>query len=189
MAEDASKGAEETPAKDAKRSRKLPLIASGVVLLAGLASAAWYLGMLPGGGEPRHGEATAAVEGHGGAEGHGAPTGHGEGGKGEGSGAVGLGAILPFESFIANLADEGGKRYLKTTFQVEFRGHGLPPELDARLPQVRDLILTLITSKTFDEIRTPEGKQLLREEILERVNQVLERDAARAVYFTEFIVQ
>ena len=47
----------------------------------------------------------------------------------------------------------------------------------------------LATSKTFDEIRTPEGKQQLREEIIARVNQVLDRDVAKAVYFTEFIVQ
>ena len=59
----------------------------------------------------------------------------------------------------------------------------------ARLPQTRDLLLTLFTSKTFDEIRTPEGKQQLREEIIARVNQVLDRDLAKAVYFTEFIVQ
>ena len=42
---------------------------------------------------------------------------------------------------------------------------------------------------TFDDIRTPEGKQQLREEIIARVNQVLDRDLAKAVYFTEFIVQ
>ena len=61
--------------------------------------------------------------------------------------------------------------------------------MKARLPQMRDLLLTLFTSKTFDEIRTPEGKQQLREEIIERVNQVLDRDLVKAVYFTEFIVQ
>jgi len=47
----------------------------------------------------------------------------------------------------------------------------------------------LLTSKTFDEIRTPEGKQDLREEIIRRVNQTLDRDVVKAVYFTEFIVQ
>ena len=41
----------------------------------------------------------------------------------------------------------------------------------------------------IDDVRTPDGKQQLREEIINRVNQVLERDAVKAVYFTEFIVQ
>jgi len=38
-------------------------------------------------------------------------------------------------------------------------------------------------------VRTAEGKQQLREEIIARVNQVLDRDIVKAVYFTEFIVQ
>jgi flagellar FliL protein len=165
-----------------KKKSKLPLIVSAVVLLAGGSAAAWYLGMLPFGDKHRHAEATAAVE-----EGAG---GHGENGHGE-KGAKGESAapILPLETFIANLADEGGSRYLKATFQIEFVGTSVPPELTPRLPKIRDLLLTLLSSKSFDDVRTPEGKQLLREEIIARVNQVLERDAVKAVYFTEFIVQ
>jgi len=162
-------GDESAPAK--KRS-KLPLIASAVVLLAGGGAAAWYLGVLPFGGGKKHAEATAAVE-----EG-----GHGKADKGPGP-------ILPLETFIANLADEGGSRYLKATFQIEFLGATVPPDVNAHLPQIRDLLLTLLSSKTFDEVRTAEGKQQLREEIIARVNQVLDRDVVKAVYFTEFIVQ
>ena len=75
------------------------------------------------------------------------------------------------------------------SLQVEFVDAEPPAAFDARLPQTRDVLLTLFTSKTFAEIRTPEGKQQLREEIIARVNQVLDRDAVKAVYFTEFIVQ
>jgi len=157
----------------AKQRSKLPLIASAVVLLAGGGAAAWYLGVLPfGGGKSRHAEATAAVE-----EG-----GHGKADKGPGP-------ILPLETFIANLADEGGSRYLKATFQIEFLGATVPPDVNAHLPQIRDLLLTLLSSKTFDEVRTAEAKQQLRDEIIARVNQVLDRDVVKAVYFTEFIVQ
>jgi flagellar FliL protein len=186
MAEDGDnpeQAAGETAAP-AKKKSKLLLILSGVVLLAGGGAAAWYLGVLPFGGKERHAEATAAVEEHGGAE-HDAKGGE-HGGK---AGEHGPGPILPVETFIANLADEGGSRYLKATFQIEFIGATVPPDVNSRLPQIRDLLLTLLSSKTFEEVRTPEGKQQLREEIIARVNQVLDRDAAKAVYFTEFIVQ
>jgi flagellar FliL protein len=171
----------ESPVAPKKRS-KLPLIASAVLLLAGAGAGAWYLGVFRGESEELHGEAGAAVE-----RAHGEA--HAKADDGHGGGAKAPGPIKPFEPFIANLADEGGKRYLKATFQVEFLGDHVPAELDARLPQVRDLLLTLLTSKTFEEVRTPDGKQQLREEIINRVNQVLERDAVKAVYFTEFIVQ
>lgn len=189
MSDEAEKPAEGAEAPK-KKSKLIPMVGSVVVLLAGAVTALWYLGVGPFAGESRHAEATAAVaeEGHGGGGGHGeeaaADDGHGGGGGGGGHGG-----LLSLEPFIANLADDGGRRYLKATFQVDFGGTEVPAAMNARLPQTRDLLLTLFTSKTFDEIRTPEGKQQLREEIIARVNQVLDRDLAKAVYFTEFIVQ
>jgi len=174
----------EKPAEGAepkKKSKLIPMIGSAVVLVAGATTALWYLGVGPfAGGAPKHAEATAAIEddGHGGGE---------EGGHGESGGKPA--GILALEPFIANLADDGGRRYLKATFQIDFGKADVPPAMESHLPQVRDLLLTLFTSKTFDDIRTPEGKQQLREEIIARVNQVLDRDLVKAVYFTEFIVQ
>ena len=100
-----------------------------------------------------------------------------------------VGALLPLDPFIANLADEDGKRYLKATLQVEFFASQVPPDFNARVPQMRDLLLTLFTNKLFSEIRTPQGKALLRDEIINRMNRTLNKDVVKAVYFTEFIVQ
>ncbi|HYY06139.1 MAG TPA: flagellar basal body-associated FliL family protein, partial [Candidatus Limnocylindria bacterium] len=100
-----------------------------------------------------------------------------------------VGALLPLDPFIANLADEDGRRYLKATLQVEFFGARVPDEFTARVPQMRDLLLTLLTSKFFTEVRTPEGKAVLRTEVVNRMNRTLNKDLVKAVYFTEFIVQ
>ena len=116
---------------------------------------------------------------------HGGGRGGGHGGKAPAE----MGALEALDPFIANLADEDGRRYLKATMQLEFFDPAAPEELSGHMAQVRDLILTLFTSKTFADIRTPEGKGLLREEIINRVNRVLRRDVVKAVYFTEFIVQ
>ena len=99
------------------------------------------------------------------------------------------GALEPMDPFIANLADEDGQRYLKATLQVEFFDAIVPPEFNRRLPQSRDMLLTLFSSKTFADVRTPQGKAVLREEIVNRLNTVLNEDVVKAVYFTEFIVQ
>ncbi len=187
MAEEAEKAPEGAEAPK-KKSKLIPMIGSAVVLLGGATAALWYLGVGPfAGGAPRHAAATAAIEEHGGGDHEG--EGHGEEAAHGGGGAGGAGGILALEPFIANLADDGGRRYLKATFQIDFGKASVPSTMNARLPQVRDLLLTLFTSKTFDDIRTPEGKQQLREEIIARVNQVLDRDLVKAVYFTEFIVQ
>ena len=180
MSEEKEKPAEGAEAPT-KKSKLIPMVGSAVVLVAGATAALWYLGVGPfAGGRPKHAEATAAIE-----EGEPEGAGEAEGGK-PGEAPGGLVALAPF---IANLADDGGRRYLKATFQLDFGSATVPASVEARLPQMRDLLLTLFTSKTYDEIRTPEGKQQLREEIIGRVNQVLDRDLAKAVYFTEFIVQ
>jgi flagellar FliL protein len=183
MSDEAEKPAE--GAEAAKKKSKVPLIGSGVVVIAGAVAALWYLGVGPFAGAPKHAEATAAVEEEGS---HGGAAQHGEA-KGGGDKEGKPGGIVALEPFIANLADDGGRRYLKATFQIDFGSAEVPAAMQAHLPQTRDLLLTLFTSKTFDDIRTPEGKQQLREEIIARVNQVLDRDLAKAVYFTEFIVQ
>jgi flagellar FliL protein len=164
MAEDSAQ-AEPQEAKKGKGKLLLVLIVI-LVLVGGGAGAAWYLGLLSGGG----GHAEAREDEH-----------H------EKKPAVG--ALQALDPFIANLADEDGKRYLKATLQVEFFEAHVPGDFNARLPHMRDLLLTLFSSKLFDEIRTPQGKALLREEIINRMNRTLGKDLVKAVYFTEFIVQ
>jgi flagellar FliL protein len=165
MAEEKAHG-DEAPAKGGKG--KLLIIVAVVVLLGGGGAAAWFLGFIPHGGADK---AEAKEEAH---EEHGKPT---------------VGALMPLDPFIANLADEDGKRYLKTSIQVEFFADKVPEEFAARVPQMRDLLLTLFTSKLFSEIRTPQGKAVLRDEIINRMNRTLNHDLVKAVYFTEFIVQ
>lgn len=183
-----------------KKGSKLPLILGLVVLLAGGGGAAWYFGLLPFGGGAEHAE-----DGHGAAAqggDHGAAAGdHGKaaakpkgdhgggGGGGHGSGDAGAGGMRPLDPFLANLADETSSRYLKMSLQVEFVDAEPPAAFDARLPQIRDVILTLVTSKTFADIRTAEGKERLREDVIDRINHVLAQDVVKSVYFTEFIVQ
>ncbi len=187
-----------------KKGSKLPLILGLVVLLAGGGGAAWYLGLLPFGGAAE--DAEHAEEGHGAAAGsgehaaaagdHGKPAakakgdhGGGGGGGGHGAGDGAAGGMKPLDPFLANLADETSSRYLKMSLQVEFVDAEPPAAFDARLPQIRDVILTLVTSKTFADIRTAEGKERLREDVIDRINHVLAQDAVKSVYFTEFIVQ
>jgi flagellar FliL protein len=168
-----------------KGKSKLFLIIGLVVLLAGGGGAGWWFFLRTPPAAEGDAEAKGGEHGEGGGE-------HGEGGGGHGKASAhgdGPGAVEAIDPFIANLADEDGRRYLKATIQFEFFEHDVPAEFTQRAAQVRDVILTLLTSKTFGEIRSPQGKALLREEIINRTNHIVHRDVVKAVYFTEFIVQ
>lgn len=97
--------------------------------------------------------------------------------------------IYSMDVFVVNLNDPGGKRYLKTKINLEYSGEALTEELKLRQPQLRDVILLLLSSKTLEEIQGTEGKIILRRELILRVNQVLKKEKIKNLYFTEFVIQ
>ncbi|THB69432.1 MAG: flagellar basal body protein FliL [Desulfovibrio sp.] len=97
--------------------------------------------------------------------------------------------IVTLDTFTVNLADPLGRRYLKITVDVEVINEDVAATLEAEDPKVKDRIITLLTSMSFADISTPEGKLLLKNEIVDRLNQILGGPMVLNVYFTEFIVQ
>jgi flagellar FliL protein len=100
-----------------------------------------------------------------------------------------MGTILPLDAFIVNLADKPDTRYLKVTIQLELERPDVSDELTGKMPRIRDALLILLTSKDYESIRTIEGKLQLRDEILDRVNMLLQSGKVKTAYFTDFVVQ
>ena len=107
----------------------------------------------------------------------------------EGEKASHLGKMFHLEPFVVNIADRDRDRFLKLKTEIELSEDKVAGEMEQRLPQIRDLIISLVGSKSFEEVRTIEGKNFLREEILLRVNSLLVTGKAKRVVFTEFVVQ
>ncbi len=55
--------------------------------------------------------------------------------------------------------------------------------------QLKDTILMLLSSRSFEEISTVEGKLDLKQNLLARINQALGENVVSRIYFTEFVVQ
>lgn len=110
-------------------------------------------------------------------------------GEGEGKEAKEPGPMVPLESFIVNLADEGGQRYLRVTMQMELSDKNLEKEIEKRLPKIRDSILMILPNKKSDEIRTSDGKAKVRDEIIAAINESLTTGTVDNLYFTEFVIQ
>lgn len=107
---------------------------------------------------------------------------------GEGEMAA-VGEMLPLDTFVVNLADTSGKRYLRATMQLELAPEQTAESFEQRLPQIRDVILTILPTKTFADIRTVDGKTALRSEIMQRLNTLLNVEGVVNIYFTEFVIQ
>jgi flagellar FliL protein len=98
-------------------------------------------------------------------------------------------SIVALDPFVLNLSDRG--RYLKVTIQFEVTDGSLKGDVKSKTPQLRDTIITLVSSKSLNSISSPEGKFQLKDEVLFRANQImgLEKDAFKNLYFTEFVMQ
>lgn len=97
--------------------------------------------------------------------------------------------MVSLPTLLVNLADPLGKRYLKITVDVEVKGKEASSQIQSEMPKIKDALILLLSSKTFEELSSVENKYQLKKEIVERLNQILGQSVVRRVYFTEFIVQ
>lgn len=100
-----------------------------------------------------------------------------------------IGPIFSLDTFIVNLSDQGGKRYLRVTMGLELSDPKYTEELNKRLPQIRDSILTILPTRKVDDLQTIEGKNSLRDEIITKLNALLGAEIVKRIYFTDFVIQ
>lgn len=122
------------------------------------------------------------------------------------------GIILDLGEFTMNLSDITPRRFLKISVAIEVTnpnadpkaksgggfggGHGkeekdpVVAEMEQYRPAIRDAIITVMTSKTSEDIAKTTGKELAKQEITDAVNDIFdgEREVMR-VSFGEFIMQ
>ena len=118
----------------------------------------------------------------------------------------GEGVLFDVGTKVINLADPGGRRYLKVGIVLEFAPHDtawytmaaeqraelqalFETEMGSKQPVIEDLVISIISSKSFEQVYTLEGKEGLRQEIINRINQLLPTQLVMYVYFNEFVVQ
>jgi flagellar FliL protein len=98
-----------------------------------------------------------------------------------------VGKMIPMETFLVNLSGNRGNKLLKVNMELEVEGEKVMEEIDKRKPQIRDIIIILLSSKTYAQLSSTEGKEFLREEIRDTVNSFLTKGKIKRVHFTEFI--
>ncbi len=98
-----------------------------------------------------------------------------------------IGALIPLETFLVNLSGSRGRKLLKINMELEVDGEEVQVEIDQLKPKIRDIIIVILSSKTYAQVSTPSGKDVLREEIKDQVNLFLTKGEIKRVYFTEIL--
>lgn len=100
------------------------------------------------------------------------------------------------DEFIVNLADKNESRYLKVCVVLEVEGslksgggHSDEAVAYPEEAKVRDMIISVLSSKKYNELLTEKGKTTLKKELKNKVNSVLKKVKVHEVYFTSFAMQ
>ncbi|MEN3028122.1 MAG: flagellar basal body-associated FliL family protein [Aquificaceae bacterium] len=100
-----------------------------------------------------------------------------------------VGVMMELGVFTVNLADRNVDAFARVAITLELSNEKVRQEVERRLPIIKDAIIDIISSKTSSFVRTPEGRENLRLELIRRINTILFEGGVRNIYFTEFVVQ
>ncbi|HEX9916989.1 MAG TPA: flagellar basal body-associated FliL family protein [candidate division Zixibacteria bacterium] len=97
--------------------------------------------------------------------------------------------VFLVSDMIINPAETNGTRFLNTTIGLGVGDPLTKTVLEERAPQVRDALISILTTKTIPKLVHPDGKKILRTEIMEKVNKIIAPNRILEVYFVDFVLQ
>lgn len=101
-----------------------------------------------------------------------------------------FGPVHQVGEFTVNLMVPQGfsPRFVRTGLVVEVSDKKCISELARRDPQIRDAVISILRTKTQEDIQGAAGMERLRRELTAAISDLVEGDIAN-VYFTELVVQ
>jgi flagellar FliL protein len=104
-------------------------------------------------------------------------------------------AYLKFDPpFVVNFENRGMVRFLQVSVEVMTRDPATAELIRMHDPKLRNDLLMLLGSQTYETISTREGKEKLRGEALQVVHDVITAEGGKPetveqLYFTSFVMQ
>lgn len=97
--------------------------------------------------------------------------------------------MIDIDDITVNLADTDESRFLRAKIKLEVRNDDAKAKVSENMVKVNDLIITVLASKKFSDIRTPQGKYALKEDLVYRLNRIVGGKPIKNLYFTDFVSQ
>ena len=97
------------------------------------------------------------------------------------------GAVLRLEPFVVNLKENSG--ILNLTVAFEFYDFNIPEDMDARMPGLRDLVITTASTFHANDLLY-NGAEKVKEALIEEINKrVSERNPITKVYVEHLLIR
>ena len=99
------------------------------------------------------------------------------------------GPMYKLDPFVVNLDEPRGYHYLRVSIDLEVKDEASLAEVDQRLLILRDSFISVLSSKRLSDLKRPRDKDALRDELLDLAHEVVDDNAVKSIYFTEFLTQ
>jgi flagellar FliL protein len=97
--------------------------------------------------------------------------------------------IYVVKDLIINPAGTNGQRYLLSTIAFNLSSEDAMKSLERKEMAVRDMLNSVLTSKTMDQLIDVTKRENLRQEIAAKATEMVEKGKLQSVYFSKYIVQ
>lgn len=96
-------------------------------------------------------------------------------------------------SVIVNYSHKGRQRYAKVDVTLLIRDEEVVAAVELHAPMITNALILAIGGQVYEEVQTAEGKELLRQECLQALQKILEKEMGKPgieqVLFTNFVMQ
>ncbi len=93
------------------------------------------------------------------------------------------------DNLVLNPANSGGTRFLMVNATFELKDAAADEKLKAHDPEVRDVLLYVLGTKTVEELADVTKRESLKQEILAALKKQFPDAGVSRVYFPQFVIQ
>lgn len=97
--------------------------------------------------------------------------------------------------FVVNFKDRGRTRFLQVSMEVMTRDPEVIAAIETHTPLIRNNILLVLSNHNAETLHSAEGKEIIRQEVMQEMKTILVQEIGRAgeslegLYFTSFVTQ
>ncbi len=96
-------------------------------------------------------------------------------------------------AFVLNFEGKSKARFMQIGLEASMTSEKSYAAVKKHLPVIRNEIVLLLSGQKYEEMVTPDGKEQLRAELIETINNILKQHKAKKgidnIYFTSFVMQ
>lgn len=100
------------------------------------------------------------------------------------------GVLVDLEEMVVTLNDrDATPGFLRINVNLEVTDQKIADKATEKLPKLRDTVILTLSSKTSQEMRSVQGKEIVKAEIFKKLQNILPTGSLMGVYFSDLVIQ